>query len=448
MSKPGVKEVQIDYRPRAVQREIHEALSKYRWSVIVAHRRLGKTVCMVNELIRSASLNRLDKPRYAYIAPQYKQAKTIAWDYLKHFTAPIPGIGRNEAELWVELPNSARIRLFGADNPDALRGIYLDGVVMDEVAQMRPETWGEIIFPTLVDRNGWACFIGTPKGLNLFSQLYFSGLRKDNWFTRLYRADETGILSPEDLAIARDNMTDTQYRQEMLCDFGASGEDALIPLDIVNVAVKRDNPPSAWSWAPIVFGVDVARFGDDNSVIYVRQGLHTVDVLSYQGLDLMEFADKVAASIRQYIPARVYVDSVGIGAGLVDRLRQMHFEVLEVNGASSSSDQKYKNKRAECWGKMREWLRAGGDIPDRPALIADLSSLTYSFDVSDRLVIEKKSDARKRGIASPDEGDALSYTFAYPMPEAETRPGLGIAARDWRILTGENGGNAAVNMEG
>ena len=194
--------------------------------------------------------------------------------------------------------------------------------------------------------------------------------------------------------------------------------------------------------------MDVARFGDDSSVIYVRQGLKTIQIETYTDLDLMTFADKVAVAIKGFRPERVYVDSVGIGAGLIDRLRQMSFEVLEVNGGSSPSNPKYKNKRAECWGAMKEWLQSGGEIPNRPALIADLSSLVYSFDVADRLVLEKKSDARKRGIVSPDEGDACSYTFAYPMPASATRQDLGMAGTDWLNLEGSQMDFGAINLEG
>ena len=140
--------------------------------MIVAHRRLGKTVCVINHAIMKALMDTSGSGRYGYIAPYRSQAKSIAWDYVKHFTAPVPGRNVNETELTVDFPNGARIRLFGADNPDAMRGLYFDGVILDEVADMKPEVWGEIIRPALSDRNGWACFIGTPKGQNLFHELY------------------------------------------------------------------------------------------------------------------------------------------------------------------------------------------------------------------------------------------------------------------------------------
>ena len=148
--------IEIPYEPRPPQPEIHEIINKHRFSVIVAHRRLGKTVCMINQLIKKALCDTSTNGRYGYVAPYRSQAKSIAWDYLKHFTAPIPNRKVNEGELGIDFPNGARIRLFGADNPDAIRGLYFDGVILDEVADMKPEVWGEIIRPALSDRNGWA----------------------------------------------------------------------------------------------------------------------------------------------------------------------------------------------------------------------------------------------------------------------------------------------------
>lgn len=136
--------------------------------MIVCHRRFGKTVLAVNQLIKAAALCPLQRPRFAYIAPTYKQGKAIAWDYLKHYSAPIPGVEKNESELWVQLPNEARVRIFGADNPDSLRGIYLDGVVLDEYGMMARNTFSEVLRPALSDRKGWAAFIGTPNGKNQF----------------------------------------------------------------------------------------------------------------------------------------------------------------------------------------------------------------------------------------------------------------------------------------
>ena len=157
------------YEVRDQFRPLHAR--KTRWFIGVAHRRAGKTVSAINELIMGALKCKLPNPRFAYVAPQLNQAKDIAWTYLKEYTAFLsPRI--NESELWVELPGGARIRIYGADNPDRLRGIYLDGVVPDEFGDMDPTVWTQVLRPALSDRKGWACFIGTPKGKNTFHRLW------------------------------------------------------------------------------------------------------------------------------------------------------------------------------------------------------------------------------------------------------------------------------------
>ena len=245
--------------------------------------------------------------RYGYVAPYRSQAKSIAWDYVKHFTAPVPGRSVNEGELTVDFPNGARIRLFGADNPDAMRGLYFDGVILDEVADMKPEVWGEIIRPALSDRNGWACFIGTPKGQNLFHELYEYGLSHEKWCSVLYRADETGIIPESELEDARAVMSANQYRQEFLCDFSASEDNVLITIDMVSDAAKKGLTEADIRGAVRVMGVDVARFGDDRSVICKREGLWCHDMKAVEHTDNMTFAGIVAREIDEFRPDGVFM---------------------------------------------------------------------------------------------------------------------------------------------
>lgn len=192
-----------------------------RWSICVAHRRAGKTVACVQKLVKAALECDKREGRFAYVAPLYNQAKDIAWLYLKHFALPLQG-EVNESELRVDLPNGARIRLYGADNPDRLRGMYLDGVVLDEYADMRPSVWGEIIRPMLADRKGWATFIGTPKGRNEFFQLWQMAQAGGDWLPLMLRASETGLLPADELADAKASMTPEQYEQEFECSFEAA----------------------------------------------------------------------------------------------------------------------------------------------------------------------------------------------------------------------------------
>ncbi|MEG2765696.1 MAG: terminase family protein, partial [Acidaminococcaceae bacterium] len=218
--------IKIPYTPRLIWRDvIHPALKDKRFAVLVCHRRFGKTIGSINELIKKAVQNKLLMPQYAYLAPYLKQAKLIAWKWLLYYTNPIPGRKVNKSELFVELPSmysgspGARIYIIGSDHPDALRGIYLDGVIIDEYAQIKQGVYGEVVRPALADRKGFAYFIGTPKGQNQFYELYQKGKTNENYFTCLYRYDETGILDDDEVEMMRAEMTEAEFRQELLCDY-------------------------------------------------------------------------------------------------------------------------------------------------------------------------------------------------------------------------------------
>ncbi len=213
-------EVTIPYKPRELQAGIHEAMK--RWSVVCCHRRFGKTVFAINHILRDCLTTTKERPRYAYLAPTYKQAKTIAWDYLQHYSRVIPGIDINQAELRIDYPNGGRIQLFGCDNPDALRGIYLDGAILDEYAQMPSSLFGEVLRPALSDRKGWGLFIGTPKGKNAFYDLYSHADNDDKWYAVTYKASDTGIVDDDELEDAKGIMTEEEYEQEYECSWTAA----------------------------------------------------------------------------------------------------------------------------------------------------------------------------------------------------------------------------------
>ncbi|MDY3881373.1 MAG: terminase family protein, partial [Desulfovibrio piger] len=268
--------VTIPYKPRDLS--VHERLEAARFSVVAAHRRYGKTVLAVNHTIKGALTCNKPRGSFAYVAPFRNQAKAVAWDYLKYYTSPIPGRTVNESELSIMLPNGARIRIYGADNPDSLRGLYFDGVVLDEVADMKPEVWGEIIQPALADREGWALFIGTPHGINLFSELYYRALERQQkgdplWCAMSFPVTGTTSLPPAEVERLRAELSENAWRQEMLCDFTASSDDILIPLPDVLEAEARQLAWDDVGGMPVILGVDVARFGADSSVIVRRQGL-------------------------------------------------------------------------------------------------------------------------------------------------------------------------------
>ena len=213
--------VELDFRPRPPFRGY--LTREERWACLVAHRRAGKTVACVMDLVIRAINHKGREPRFAYIAPTYQQAKDVAWTYLKEYTASIPGMKVSESELTVTFPhNNARIRLYGAENYERLRGLYLDGAIIDEAGDQDPRAFPEVIRPALSDRRGWATFIGTPKGHNAFFDIHKLAERDDAWFSDVLPASRTKLLPDEELADARKMLTEDQYQQEYECSFEAA----------------------------------------------------------------------------------------------------------------------------------------------------------------------------------------------------------------------------------
>jgi hypothetical protein len=409
----------LGFKPRAWQRECYQR--RKRFTVLALHRRAGKTELALMRLLQAAIKCKDPLPFFVYVAPYLRQAKTIAWARLKRKVEPMlryGGVEINEVDLAVTFKNNgATIRLFGGDNPDALRGVRLDGCVIDEVAQIKPEVWNDILQPALSDRQGWAMFIGTPAGINLFSELFYAAQSKPDWYSARYTVNDTDALDPEEVERLRRDMPETAFAREYLCDFSAAGDDQLISMSDAENAAQRRYQDGDIIMSPLVVGVDPARFGDDRSVIMLRQGLVAEPPMIYQGMDNMQLAAAVANVIEDRDPDGLFIDS-GAGSGVIDRLRQLGYEVTEVPfGGKASQPNLFLNKRAEMWWSMREWLENGGSIPNNLALKAELSTPVYWYDAVGRRCLELKDDIKKRlqGGSSPDIADALALTFAYPV---------------------------------
>jgi hypothetical protein len=335
--------------PRPQQRQLHAARGRFK--VLVTHRRFGKTVFAVNELISGARCCRLRQPRFAYLAPFHIQAKDVAWSYLKHYTAKIPGIAVNETELWVELPprlehgagaGGARIRLYGADNADRLRGLYFDGVVLDEYAQMHPRVWSEVVRPALSDRLGWALFIGTPMGRNGFCDLFEGardgfpdddGVRRQDpdWAAFMFKASETGIIPASELEAARRAMTPDQYAQEFECSFDAAIPGAYYAQILAEAErLGRVRPIAHEPALPVHTGWDLG-IGDATS-IWFAQVAHgeprLIDYYEASGVGLEHYVAQLRAGHRahwiygqHFFPHDLRVKELGSGLSRVDVLR-------------------------------------------------------------------------------------------------------------------------------
>lgn len=281
-----------------------------RWTIAVCHRRAGKTVACVQKLIKAALECKRPDPRYAYVAPLYNQAKDVAWTYLKRFAVPL-NASVNESELRIDLPGGARIRLYGADNPDRLRGLYLDGAVLDEYADMTPSVWGEIIRPMLADRQGWATFIGTPKGHNAFYTLWHNAQTDPDWYPFMLKASETGLIDGPELEDARRTMSEDQYAQEFECSFEAAIQGAYYGASLE--AARNGNPKrigfvAADPLMPLKAFWDIGV--SDASVIWIAQWIgREIRVLDYYEAENQPLAthlnwlrSKGYASAKCYLP--------------------------------------------------------------------------------------------------------------------------------------------------
>lgn len=407
-----VQTITHPYNPHKFQNELHETFARHRFGVVVAHRRFGKTIFAVNALIHAALFGKLQDMRFAYIAPYYGQAKQVAWDYFKQYTHMIPGVKFNESELRVDLPNGARIKLYGGDNPDALRGIYLDGVVLDEVADMRTNIWAEVIRPTLTDRKGWALFIGTPKGINLFFDMYRHAEETPGWFARTYRADQTNIIAQAELDAARREMSPEKYAQEFLCDFAVSDDSAVIPLTLAIEASQRSLTDAEVRGAVKIIGVDVAGQGRDKTVLFPVQGLKAFDPVILQGADTNDIVNRLIGMTKTFEADYVRID-MGYGHGVMDLYKSYGFKCQGVHfGGKPRSPGYYANVRAEIWDGTRKWLQAGGCIPKNEQLIKELSSVKRRPETgTHKMLLEPKKDLQY----SPDLADALALAVGVPM---------------------------------
>jgi phage terminase large subunit len=224
--------VAIPYEPRPQQAEIHTGICEHRWSVCVCHRRFGKTVLAINQLQIEALRCEKPRARFAFIAPTFRQGKAAVWDYLVHYAAGIPGVGTNISELRVDYPTGGQVRIYGADSPDSLRGLYFDGVVFDEYGLMPPNVFTEVVRPALADRLGWVVFLGTPAGKNQFYDVAKQAKADPTWYFAEFKASQTGIIPQSELQAARLVMTQDEYEQEFECSFEAAVKGAIFSAEL------------------------------------------------------------------------------------------------------------------------------------------------------------------------------------------------------------------------
>lgn len=291
--------VTIPYSPRRVFLPFHERTK--RWACLVAHRRAGKTVAAVNDIVRSAMFAKSPSPLYSYIAPFRSQAKAVAWDYFKFYAQPVTR-EVNESELVLELVNGAKIRLFGADNADSMRGLGFDGVYMDEYGDFKPSVFGNVIRPAMSDKGAWGVFAGTPKGKNQFWQIYQTAQKNlEEWFLLRLPASTSKLLPEPELAAAQAQLTEDQYLQEYECSFEAAILGAFYGTELrIAENEGRITHVSVDDHLPVHTAWDLG-YKDDTAVWFyqvVGNEIHVVDFFSISGVSISQLADIIKG--RQY----------------------------------------------------------------------------------------------------------------------------------------------------
>jgi hypothetical protein len=303
------------------------------------------------------------------------------------------------------------------DRPEAFAGTHEKHVLMlfDEASAIADEIWdvaeGAMATPGAL----WVTLGNPTRNTGRFRECFRR--YRHRWTTR--SVDSRKARKANGAQIARwieDYGEDSDFvRVRVRGAFPRAGNSQFIPEDVVSAA--RAAEPFSSPDAALILGVDVARYGDDASVILARAGAEIVEAREYRGLDTMQLAGRVAETIARLKPDGVMVDGGGVGAGVVDRLKQLGHRPTDVNaGSRALDDKRHMNLRVEMWSKMRDWLKGGGSLANAAQeLIDDLGGPEYGFDATGRLRLESKEDMKARGIASPDWGDALALTFAYPV---------------------------------
>lgn len=413
-------EIAINFDARAAQKLILRRLDAFRFTTAVCHRRLGKTLLAVNWLIREAQRLQLDDYRGYYFSPTAKQAKQTTWAYFKDYLAPMTTRGLvnfNETELRIDFPQNIKIYLGSAEAIENYRGIYIDRMVGDEVASWPNAEYAytEVLRPAMADRLASGLFIGTVKGLDKFHEFYTYGLSEDpmfnEWTSINLPVSVTKIIPESELAQLRAIMSAAAYEREFENNFYAEVDDMLISSKEANDAVNRRIEPSIVRSSPIHVGVDVGR-GGDPSCIAERQGPQLKPLILLDIADHMHLADRVSAYLKA-IRGQVYVYiDAGMGAGVIDRLRQLkHDNIVEVHFNQQSPEMNCVNMRAAMYYRLKNWLRTGSLVDDYE-LLGEITNQLLVEDNHSKIKLARKIKIKELLGRSPNKSDALALTFA------------------------------------
>ena len=313
-------------------------------------------------------------------------------------------------------------RLWSAENPDAYAGVHnYDGVmvIFDEASGIDDSIWSVTsgFFTENTPHRFWLAFSNPRRNSGYFYEAFHS--KREFWKNRNIDARQVEGTDKNvyEQIIDEYGSDSVQAHVEVYGMFPNASDDQFISVNVVDEAMQREKYKD--NTAPIIIGVDPARFGSDSTVIAVRQGRDVIAIKRHKGDDTMETVGRVIEAIEEYKPALVNIDEGGLGAGVVDRLKEQRYKIKGVNfGNKAKNGMMYGNKRAEIWGEMREWLKSAS-IPSDRYLKSDLISHMMKPDSKGSIFLESKKDMRARGLASPDAADAIALTFAFPVAHRE-----------------------------
>ncbi len=359
---------------------------------------------------------RCKKPdgRFAYVSPTYSQSKEIAWSYLKRFTAGIPGVEQRESDLVVNFPNGARVRLYGADNFDRLRGGYNDGLIMDEYGDIDPRAWPEVLRPSVADRGGWAVFIGTPRGRNQFYEMHQIAQANSDWFSLVLKASETKIIPDEELRDMRKVMSADQYDAELEVSFDAAIRGAIYRTELAEIersgricGVPYD--PSVPVWTAWDLGIDTGAVWCAQTV---GREIHVIDHYEASGDSLVDYVQWLDSKPYRYtfdiLPHDARAREMGTGKTREELLRANGRKVRVLPQQSIEDGiEAVKMLLGRCWFDREKTARG------RECLAH------YRRDFNDKMGIYKITPLHDWASHS---SDAMRYLAMGMREVQETRP--------------------------
>ncbi|HSW00013.1 MAG TPA: DEAD/DEAH box helicase family protein [Sedimentisphaerales bacterium] len=437
----------LDFEPTPQQVQIMDAIREpgSRVSASSGHG-IGKSTALAASVLWFVTTHYPSK--CGCTAPTAHQLKDVLWAEVGRLRQRMPEWFRDQVtivsdRMFVvghEDTQFAVARTARPENPEALQGLHSENMlfVIDEASGVADAVF-QPVEGALSTRGSRVIMASNPTQTAGF--FFLSHHRnKHLWKTFSLSCVDSPLVSPEYVESMRDQYGEDSdiYKVRVLGKFPSASINQLIPYGLATKAAKRKLALHQYQFAPVVLGVDPAWEGDDRSVIYMRQGLASTCLFSRVGVDNMTLAALTGQYWDEYRADGVFID-VGWGAGVIDRLRQLGRFPVPVNFGGKSSEERYSNKRSQMWNNLKKWLDEGGVIEDTNDLIEDLCGPQFGFCSNGKIMLEAKKDMKKRGLRSPDLGDALALTFAESVQkldemEAVKGPDAAVAETEYRLF--------------